>query len=328
MPAHSELTAAVVGCGGAGTNHARAYRSADNANLVGVCDLDADRAAELAADYEVPAFEDQENLLDEVDPDVVSVATPEAHHVDPTVTAFDSGAHVLCEKMMATSISDGKRMVAAADRSDRTLAVDFNYRHMPAFGRLAEAVSSEELGGVSLAVAETHAYAWHHALDLLVCILGRPREVVSARLDHDESLLPEQFRGLSEELLYIPTRGVTATIAFESGATATLSASLQTDLEAHLIDFSVYGDAGRASLRGTTPSDSTGRVEPGPLAASLGEQPRIALEESFERSIHAVTEALARGDRPPSTGRDALRVMRMERAVVEAAEREASVVVE
>lgn len=328
MPAHSELAAAVVGCGGAGTNHARAFRSSDDTYLVGVCDLDTDRAAELAADYDVPAFEDQDTLHTETDPDLVSVATPEAHHVDPTITALEAGAHVVCEKMMATSIGDGERMVEAADQYDRTLAVDFNYRHMPAFARLADAVADDELGAVSLAVAETHAFAWHHALDLLVSILGRPRTVVSARLDHDESLLPEQFRDLSDELLYIPSRAVTATFAFESGATATLSASLGTDLERHLIDLSVYGEEGRASLRGVTPTDSTGRVEPGPLADSLREQPRIALEDSFERSIHAVAEAISRDKRPPTTGRDALRVMRMERAVVEAAEREASVVVE
>lgn len=303
------------------------YQSADDTSLVGVCDLDADRATELAAEYDVPAFEDQETLHTETDPDLVSVATPEAHHVGPTITALESGAHVVCEKMMATSMSDGERMVAAADRSDRTLAVDFNYRHMPAFARLADAVANDELGAVSLAVAETHPFAWHHALDLLVSILGRPRAVVSARLDHDESLLPEQFRGLSDELLYIPSRAATATFAFESGATATLSASIGTDLERHLIDLSVYGEEGRASLRGVTPTDSTGRVEPGPLVDTLREQPQIALTDSFERSIHAVAEAVAQGERPPTTGRDALRVMRMEQAAVEAAERRERVVI-
>lgn len=328
MAAHSELTTAVVGCGGAGTNHAQGYRSADGVRLVGVCDVDADRATELAADHDVLAFENQDELHAEVDPDLVSVATPEAHHVGPTVTALEAGADVLCEKVMATSVADGERMVAAADRCNRTLAVDFNYRHMPAFARLADAVADDELGEVSLAVAETHAFAWHHALDLLVSLLGRPREVLAARLDHDESLLPEQFRDLSDELLYIPTRAATATFAFESGATATLSASLDTDLERHLVDLSVYGEAGRASLRGTTPMDTTGRVEPGPLADTLREQPSIALEDAFERSVHAVAGAVAVGERPPTTGRDALRVMRMERAVVEAAERGESVVVE
>lgn len=328
MVAPSDLTAAVVGCGGAGTNHARSYRSADGVRLVGVCDVDGDRAATLAAEHDVPAFETQADLHVEVDPDLVSVATPEAHHVGPTVTALEAGADVLCEKVMATSVADGERMVAVADRCDRTLAVDFNYRHMPAFARLADAVADDELGAVSLAVAETHAFAWHHALDLLVSILGRPRKVVSARLDHDEALLPERFRDLSEELLYVPSRAATATVAFESGATATLSASLDTDLERHLVDLSVYGETGRASLRGTTPTDTTGRVEPGPLADALREQPTITLEDAFERSIHAVAEAVAVGERPPTTGRDALRVMRTERAVVEAAERGESVVVE
>lgn len=100
------------------------------------------RADSLAAEYDVASYADLSGMLSEVDPDVVSVATLEKHHVDPTVTALESGADVRCEKIMAASVADGCQMVAAAEETGRTLAVDYNYRHMPSFARIARAIES------------------------------------------------------------------------------------------------------------------------------------------------------------------------------------------
>lgn len=47
--------------------------------MVGVCDLDLDRANVLAEDYDVPTFTDLEGLLAEIRSNIVSVATPEKH---------------------------------------------------------------------------------------------------------------------------------------------------------------------------------------------------------------------------------------------------------
>lgn len=52
------VRAAVVGCGGAGRNHAAEYRRAFGTELVGVCDVGAERAADLADESGVPAFGD------------------------------------------------------------------------------------------------------------------------------------------------------------------------------------------------------------------------------------------------------------------------------
>lgn len=311
------LCAAIVGCGGAGWNHAEGYRNTTSTRLVGVCDLDPDRADDVASEYGVPAFTDLEDLLAEVRPDVVSVATPEKHHVEPTVTALEGGADVLCEKIMADSIEGGREMVATAERTGRTLAVDYNYRHMPSVGCLKTALDDGTLGEVHLASADVHAYGWHHALDLLTFFFGEPR-AVRATLDHDPTVHPDRFR--LGDLLYVPSHAASATFEFGDGTLASVSSSIHSSLDDHLIDLAVYGEEGRVRLTGMTPEDSTGEVALGPVAAQLRGVESITLEESFERSVTAFVDAVRAGEHPPTTGEDGLRRLELERAVVESSE--------
>ena len=312
-----DLTAAVVGCGGAGANHTRGYRNAEGARLVAVCDIDVGRAEAMADEFGVPAYGSIGELLAVEAPDLVSVATPERHHVEPTVTALEGGADVFCEKIMAESLEAGREMVAAAERTGQTLAVDYNYRHMPVFAELSDSLDGGALGEVHLATADVHAYAWHHTLDLLRFLLGEPRSI-RAHLDHDPEVVSERFR--MDGPLYVPSHAVSATIEFSSGATASVSSSIHTDLGDHLIDLAVYGDGGRARITGTTPADSTGTVAPGPLADSLRAVESVTLEEAFERSVAAFVGAIRNGERPPTTGADGLSVLELETATVESAD--------
>lgn len=317
MSHEKPVRAAVVGCGGAGRNHAAGYRRSSDAELIGVCDLDGERAAELGDEYGVPAFEDLTALLADHRSDVVSVATPEKHHVEPTVTALEGGADVLCEKIMADTIAGGRRMVEAAEETEGTLAVDYNYRYMPSFACIEEAIHDGTLGEVHLVSVDAHAYGWHHVLDLLTFLLGEP-ESVRATVEHDPAMVAAQFR--LDDALYVPSHAVSATLDFGGGTLASVSASIHTSLDDHLIDLAVYADAGRVQLTGMTPDDSTGTVAPGPLSDELRTVESITLSESFARSVEAFADAIQSGRRPRTTGADGFRRLEVERAVVKSAE--------
>lgn len=311
------LRAAVVGCGGAGENHASGYAQAGNAELVGVCDLDGERADDLASEYGVPAYYGLSDLLSAVDPDIVSIATPERHHVDPTITALEAGADVFCEKIMADSLAGGRQMASTAKSTGQTLGINYNYRHMPSFARIDAALVAGELGDVNLATMDVHPYGWHHALDLLAFLLGEPQSVC-VTLDHEPMDVAEQFR--LNGPLYVPSHAVSAIFRFTGGVTATVSASIHTDLNEHLIDLAVYGDKGRVRLTGMTPDDSTGTVAPGPLTDDLRTVDSITLAESFERSVEAFVNAVHSGEKPPTAAENGIRRLEQECAVVEAAE--------
>lgn len=191
---------------GAGANiaeqHLRAIAETPGAELVAVCDVDASKAARLVERTGAPFYADLAELLREVRPDVVSVLTPHPFHAPVAEAALAAGAHVLVEKPLAVTTSEADRMVTAAERAGKVLAVSFQQRFSPLTERLRAWVRSGELGDVvRVQVLEpwlrTAAYfraaSWRatwrgegggvllnqapHALDLLTHLLGLPARV-------------------------------------------------------------------------------------------------------------------------------------------------------
>jgi predicted dehydrogenase len=132
---------AVIGLGPIGTRHATLYHEDDMADLVGVCDLQRQRADAAAARFGVPAFYDVDEMLRALAPDICSVATGGyeygSDHYLPAMMALEAGCHVLCEKPIANEIWQAQEMVARAREKGLCLGVDLNHRFTPA-ARLAK----------------------------------------------------------------------------------------------------------------------------------------------------------------------------------------------
>jgi predicted dehydrogenase len=135
------IRVAVVGLGAIGNLHAGIYREMARAQLVGVCDIDKQRADAASRRFGVPAFSSVAELMKSLAPDLVSVATGGpaygSDHHQPTIEALEAGAHVLCEKPISNEIAKAEEMVATARRLRRCFGVDLNHRFTPA-ARLAK----------------------------------------------------------------------------------------------------------------------------------------------------------------------------------------------
>src|SRR3954452_2102526 len=105
--------AAVIGCGTISVVHLGAITSLDGADLVGVCDTDADRAAEVGEKYGGPWFTDHKELLATVRPQVVHICTPHNEHVAVAIDSLDAGVAVLVEKPVAHTVAEAERLLAA-----------------------------------------------------------------------------------------------------------------------------------------------------------------------------------------------------------------------
>ena len=131
----------VVGLGPIGNRHANIYAAMGNAELVGVCDLNRERADAASAQFGVRAFYSVQAMLDGTELDMVSVATGGeeygSDHYQPTVEALESGLHVLCEKPISNEIGPANEMVALAREKGLCFGVDLNHRFTPA-ARLAK----------------------------------------------------------------------------------------------------------------------------------------------------------------------------------------------
>jgi predicted dehydrogenase len=124
-----------------GNLHARLYKEDALAELVGVCDLQEERANAASERLGVPGFQKAEQMLADLRPDLVSVATGGyeygSDHYRPTLEALEAGCHVLCEKPICNEIPKAEEMVAKARDKGLCLGVDLNHRFTPA-ARLAK----------------------------------------------------------------------------------------------------------------------------------------------------------------------------------------------
>jgi predicted dehydrogenase len=127
---HKKIRVAVVGAGEFGRNHARVYREMDSVELVGVLDQNAERAAKIAQEFGVRAFEGLAELQGQVD--AATVAVPTVAHAEVGCKLMALGVDVLVEKPMAATLAEADALLDAARKLQRILQVGHVERFNPA----------------------------------------------------------------------------------------------------------------------------------------------------------------------------------------------------
>lgn len=144
-----KLRVAVIGCGSiAQHRHLPEYKANKNVELVAVCDINEERAIEVAEKFGAKAYTSYEELLNDGGVDAVSVCTPNYLHAPISIAALHAGVHVLCEKPMATSKQEAEAMIAAAKESGKKLMIAHNQRFVPSHQRARKLIESGEVGKI------------------------------------------------------------------------------------------------------------------------------------------------------------------------------------
>ncbi len=138
-PAARDVRAAVVGVGHLGRLHAEKYAALDGVALVGVVDVDAERAHAVATALGTRVFADHRALAGAVD--CATVAVPTRAHAAVAADLLAGGIDVLVEKPLASSVAEGAALVAAAAAAGRILQVGHVERFNPALRAAAEVVT-------------------------------------------------------------------------------------------------------------------------------------------------------------------------------------------
>ena len=142
------LRIAVIGCGDIAPIHFDAIRANPDAELVAVCDIDTDLAARTAAQFGCAAHTDLAVMLATARPDVLHICTPHYLHAPMAVAALAADVHVLLEKPLATTVSDGEAVARAARSSRASIAVCFQNRYNNTAETLRKLLDGAELGRV------------------------------------------------------------------------------------------------------------------------------------------------------------------------------------
>ncbi len=187
-----------------GYRHAQGYRRADDCELIACADLVEANALAFADVFNIPGsnvYSDYETMLAETSPDVVSVCTPPRTHADIVVNCArsDEVDAVHCEKPMAGTWGDCRRMVDACDRRDVQLTFNHQRRFAAPFrkakglvqaGRIGD-LRRVEIGGSDLYDVGTHLF------DICGYITDQtPVEWVLGQVDCRD---PDQMYGLYQE---------------------------------------------------------------------------------------------------------------------------------
>ncbi|MDR4945545.1 Gfo/Idh/MocA family protein [Neobacillus cucumis] len=152
-----KLRVGIIGCGGiAKGKHMPSLAKLSQIEMVAFCDIEEERAALAATKYgteDAAVYVDYRELLKDETIDVVHVCTPNDSHADITVASLEADKHVMCEKPMAKTADDARRMVEAAKRTGKKLTIGYQNRFRTDSQYLQKVCERGDLGEIYYAKA-------------------------------------------------------------------------------------------------------------------------------------------------------------------------------
>jgi predicted dehydrogenase len=136
----------LIGCGFFARNHMQGWAAQKDVTIVGVCDLDPQKAAGFGRDFGVAGvYTDAAAMLAELRPDFVDIATTVASHRALVELALQQARVVICQKPFAETLADAAAMCAGATNG-KALIIHENFRWQKPFVALRAALSEGQIG--------------------------------------------------------------------------------------------------------------------------------------------------------------------------------------
>lgn len=142
------LRTAIVGGGTVSGRHLNGVSACPHTELVGICDIDEDRAREQAAEYDITAYTDTEEMIDQAALDWGHICTPVGTHLEIALAFIEAGIPVLIEKPVTETVEEYEELAAAAEEAGVTVSVVHNHDFDPVVRDLTSAVEEGAVGDV------------------------------------------------------------------------------------------------------------------------------------------------------------------------------------
>ena len=271
MASKSPIRVGIIGTGGMARQHAQLFSQLPHCTVTACADIDLERAEAFAQKHGISAaYGDAETMIDTEPLEAVAVVTTDAAHAPISLAALKRGLHVLCEKPLASTLDDARKLQRAATRAGVVTSVNFSYRNRPAAQKAAELVASGKLGALRHVQGE-YLQSWltldwqvepsllwrlstrHgsagvlgdigvHLLDLAAFIVGDLRQVACD--------LPVFDKGRKRIGAYVfdANDSFAALAVFANGARGTLNATRWARGHGNTVRLRVYGDKAALDL--------------------------------------------------------------------------------
>ncbi len=256
----SILHFAIIGCGRIAQRHAEHIYN--KAVLSAVCDVIPEKADALAKKMNTIAYNGIEEMLGSGTAiDIVSVCSPNGLHALHSMQALNAGKHVICEKPMALTVDDCRKMIAAAEKNNRQLFVVKQNRYNPPVAAVKKLIEEGRLGTIySLQLTcfwnrteEYYKNSWKgtkdldggtlytqfsHFIDLLYWMIGDVKEVHAVTDNF-------QHKGIID----FEDTGV-VTLRFANGALGTINYTVNSHQKNMEGSLTVFGERGTVKIGG------------------------------------------------------------------------------
>ncbi len=334
-PMAKTLKVGVIGVGGIANTHFPGWRESPHAELYALADTFAEPLQRAANATGVSkTYADPQAMIADPDIDIIDVCTPNMYHTEYTVAALNAGKHVICEKPLAPTPADIKKMIAARDASGKLLMTAQHFRFQGSAKALKAEIDRKALGDIY------HARSWMlrragaptrpgfimkqhsgggpcidigvHILDLTLWMMGYPTPVAVTGVTQDK--LAHQKGAFSAWGGPIPAtfdveEFAAAFVRFENGATLVLEVSwlLHHDQKGAGEDMQMwlYGDKAGAhwpSNTMVTANNATSQLVDSRLLQAEGGEPHA-------KECVAFAEAVAKGKPSPVPAEDSLKLI-------------------
>ena len=162
------ITAVVLGAGSRGSTYAGFSKEYPEVlRIVALAEPRADRRNLLADALDIPEAQRfaswQELLAQPKMADCAFVCTMDDDHTEPAIRAMELGYHILLEKPMSNTEAECRRIVEAAERTGRALAVCHVLRYTPFYMTLKELIDRGRIGRVTTINQIENVGYWHQA---------------------------------------------------------------------------------------------------------------------------------------------------------------------
>lgn len=139
-----KIKVGIVGASFGGAVHLPAYQNHPRFEVVAIAS--PNRARDIAAAHHLRSFTSAEELLEEVDIDLLSVASPPFDHHRSVMAAIARGKHVLSEKPMALNLAQAEEMAAAGQKAGVVGALAFEFRYIPSLLIMKQRIEAGHFG--------------------------------------------------------------------------------------------------------------------------------------------------------------------------------------
>ena len=320
------LTAAVIGLGIMGRNHARVYNLLPNVDLVAVADIDTQALKQVVREYRVRGYKSYYDLLKQEQPDVVSVVVPTQLHRQVALDVIEAGVHLLVEKPLASTVGEGGEIIQRAEERGLKLAVGHVERFNPAIIELKRRLDRGELRKVFLIHARRLGPFPARVRDVGVVIdlathdLDVMRYLIGCEVERVYAETARRIHTDHEDLL-------SGLLRFEDGTIGVLEVNWLTPTKVR--ELSITGERGMFVVNYLTQdlyfyenSSAGSEWESQDVLKGVGEgnmvRLRVEKQEPLRVEIDDFVDSVVNGGEPQVCGDDALAALALAQRMVEA----------